>query len=746
MSSGGLVAALSGLESNSFIWVGWIGTDIDECDKQAVTDMLLEQHNCIPIFLDPKLSDDYYNGFSNAVLWPLFHYLPLDLEYDDNLWLAYQAANQEFANVLLPIVKPNDLIWVHDYHLMLLPELIKREQPEARVGFFLHIPFPTSEIFRVLPCNKDILKGVLHADLIGFHTYDYGRYFLKSCTRLVGVETAPNGVYFKERFVPVGVFPVGIDPDKFIISLQCEKVNERIEELKKNFKGKKIIIGIDRLDYIKGLPNKLQAMECLFQKYPQWKDKLVLIQVAVPSRQDVEEYQKLKQNVEELVGRINGLYGSLGHQPIHYLFKSVDMKELTALYNIADAALITSIRDGMNLVAHEYVTCQTGDKGVLILSEFTGAAQSLPGAMIINPWNSEDVADAIHNSLMMSPDEKEVKHSMLFNFILGHTASHWGNGFVRELIRAGGHADKLSATPRLNIESVIESYRSSTNRLLVLAYDGALVPLSTFPANAAPSKDLLQVLGELSKDPANHVLLLSSRDKKTLGQWFDGLPNVGLSAEYGSFIRSAGATEWEQTGPSLDASWKDKVRRIINYYVLRTPGSYIEENETLLTWHYGNADPVYGQIQARELHLNLDNLPFEVIVRRDKSIGVRPLHSTSSSALIRSVIQQKQQQQQQQQQQQREDDLQIVVGDDERAQVQALECGLDFLLVVGDPNSLNKEVMQIVSKEGANTVPSVYTVSVGKRTTKDQFYLIDDYEVRLLLEQLSNARREEHPE
>ncbi|EFA84249.1 glycosyltransferase [Heterostelium album PN500] len=705
MSSGGLVAALSGLKSTSFLWVGWIGTEIDPEDREYVKKLLMEKHNCIPVFLSEKLANDHYNGFSNGVLWPLFHYLPGDLDYDDRLWDSYVEANQEFANVVLSIMGSDDLIWVHDYHLMLLPEYIKKKQVDARIGFFLHIPFPSSEIFRVLPCRKEILMGVLNSNLIGFHTYDYARHFLKACTRILGLETAPNGVYVNDKFIPVGVFPVGIDPDKFFDLLKQDQVQNRIAALKKSFEGMKVIIGIDRLDYIKGLPQKLQAMERLFQKYPEWKGKIVLIQVAVPSRQDVEEYQRLKKDVEELVGRINGLYGSLGESPIHYLFQSVDSVELTALYNISDACLITSIRDGMNLVAQEFISCQSEKKGVLILSEFTGAAQSLSGAVMINPWNTEDVADSINSALLMSEEEREEKHNMLFNFIIKHTAAHWGNGFVRELYKASYQAAQITSVPKLNIDKVVEAYRTSSKRLLVFAYDGTLIPYSNIPSLCKPSDDLLDIMRNLSNDPNNEIFLLSGRDKKTLGEWFDGL-KIGLSAEFGCFTKNPDSPEWEQMCPSMDSSWKETIRPLFKYFALRTPGSFFEEKEMLFTWHYRNADPVFGSIQARELHLHLDNLPLDVIVG-DKTLGVRSYNINPTTSLRRVIL-------------------------------DSIPKGLDFVLLIGDTHIHPNELPQIDGKQ--------FTVSVGKKSSKENFYLNESSEVKYLLKRLIETQEKPgHP-
>lgn len=700
MSSGGLVAALSGLKSN-FIWVGWVGCEIEEEDREEVTKILKEGYSCIPVFLSEKVANEHYNEFSNGVLWPLFHYLPGDLDYDEGIWNSYVEANQIFSDVVAKLMGPDDMVWVHDYHLMLLPEILKQQVPEARIGFFLHIPFPSSEIFRVLPCRKEIVMGILSCCLIGFHTYDYARHFLKACTRIVGLETAPNGVYYKDKFIQVGVFPVGIDPDKFIELLKTPKVENRIAELSKSFEGMKVLIGIDRLDYIKGLPQKLQAMERLFQKYPEWKGKLVLIQVAVPSRQDVEEYQKLKKEVEELVGRINGQYGTLGYTPIHYLFQSVDSEELTALYNISDACLITSIRDGMNLVSQEYIVCQTKKKGVLILSEFTGAAQSLSGAVMINPWNTEELADSIHTSLTLSEEDKEEKHQMLFNYVNRHTAAYWGLGFVRDLYKCSHQADKIVSVPKLNIEEVKEAYVKSKKRLLVFAYDGTLIPYSAIPSLCRPSEDLLDSFTTLCDDPDNEVYILSGRDKKTLTDWFAGV-NIGLSAEYGCFFKYPMSEQWEQVVPSMDLSWKETIRPLFKYFTIRTPGSFFEEKEMLFTWHYRNADPVFGGIQARELHLHLDNLPLDCIVG-DKTLGVRSYNINPTTSMRKVIL-----------------DL--------------IPKGLDFILLVGDTHIHPTELPEL---EGCK----IFTTSVGKKNSKDSFHLNDSTEAISLvksLEQISN--------
>lgn len=527
MSSGGLVSALSGCKKTmSFTWIGWPGKDIPMQDRETVNRRLLEEYNCYPVYLSDELADSHYNGFSNSILWPLFHYHPGEMNFDAAHWLAYREANMRFADVVSSLVQAGDMVWVQDYHLMLLPmllrsmitgesaqgemvrqelgrvkegvddtvvkevlkmdpgvaqaedegvemlgdveeeggemdvksspskrppyargmstfqkqELVAKEKGKEgiRIGFFLHTPFPSSEIYRILPVRREILLGVLQCDLIGFHTYDYARHFLSSCTRILGLETQPNGIEFDGRYCQVGTYPIGIDPNQFVEGLQKESIVKRLRSLEARFEGVKVIIGVDRLDYIKGIPQKLQALETFLTQHPEWIGKVVLVQLAIPSRQDVEEYQDLRACVNELVGRINGRFGTVESVPIHYMHKSVPFEELTAMYALADACLVTSTRDGMNLVAYEYISSQTERHGSMILSEFAGAAQSLNGSLLINPWDVQSTADAIYQALTLSPQQRKSNWQKLFNYVSKYTAEAWGVSFVNELNRLSG--------------------------------------------------------------------------------------------------------------------------------------------------------------------------------------------------------------------------------------------------------------------------------------------------------------------
>ncbi|KXS18463.1 glycosyltransferase family 20 protein, partial [Gonapodya prolifera JEL478] len=455
MSSGGLVSALSGLKKElDFLWVGWPGLELSEEDASVVSQDLAEKFNAIPVYLSDKTAELHYNGFSNSILWPLFHYQPGEMLFDEAAWEGYQKANEEFARVITEILRDGDHVWVRD-----------RDESEAEamgnfaqtisIGFFLHTPFPSSEIYRVLPVRREILFGVLQSDLIGFHTYDYARHFLSACTRVLGLHAMPNGVVFEGRLVRVGTFPIGIDPEKFENQLSQEATKRRINELSSQFKGIKVIVGVDRLDYIKGVPKKFEAFELFLTRHPEWREKVVLVQVAVPSRQDVEEYANLRSKVNELVGRVNGKFGTVTYQPIHFLHRSVDFTELVALYAMADACLVTSSRDGMNLVSCEYIASQSPKAGVLILSEFAGAAQSLNGAIVVNPWSSSDVSEAIKEALEAPEYQRRARLRRMTRYVKKYTAAFWGTSFVSELTRISSEYDaQVANRQRLKFREV----------------------------------------------------------------------------------------------------------------------------------------------------------------------------------------------------------------------------------------------------------------------------------------------------
>lgn len=476
MSSGGLVSALSGFKKSlSFTWIGWPGFFIPPKDRQLVDKRLMDEYSCQAVYLDDDVADRHYNGFSNSILWPLFHYHPGEMNFDEENWQAYRQANMRFAEVVHKQITPGAMVWVQDYHLMLLPMLLRclidgpsnmgsfskddldkitegldfpdfppnhKPIPDVKIGYFLHTPFPSSEIYRILPVRREILLGVLYCDLIGFHTYDYARHFLSSCTRILGLPTMPNGVEFEGRLAHVGTFPIGIEPSSFTENLKKQTVIDRIARLEQRFSGVKVIVGVDRLDYIKGVPQKLHALELFLSQHPEWIGKVVLVQLAVPSRQDVEEYQNLRSTVNELVGRINGRFGTVDFMPIHFMHKSLNFDELCALYAVSDVCLVSSTRDGMNLVSYEYVACQQARQGVMILSEFAGAAQSLNGSIVVNPWDSQQVADAIHEAVTMDAATRAENHRKLFKYVTKYSAAFWGSSFIKEMSKISDESEE----------------------------------------------------------------------------------------------------------------------------------------------------------------------------------------------------------------------------------------------------------------------------------------------------------------
>ena len=652
MSSGGLVTALNGVKDDmSFLWVGWVGTEIAEDEQDMVLSKIKDDYNdsLRPVFIDDDLAELYYNGFSNDVLWPLFHYQPLpsfkqgdERKFNVQTWDAYLAANQKFAEVISQIYQPGDVIWVHDYHLMVLPSILRKRIPQCKIGWFLHVPFPSSEVYRMLPVRKEILEGVLSSDLVGFHTYDYARHFLTSCTRILGLECSPKGVEYNGRFCTIGVHPIGIDPEFFQSTLEKSKTQARIDELLEMFKGQKVLLGVDRLDYIKGMPHKLLAMELFLNKHPEWVQHVVLVQIAVPSRTEVDEYKLLCSQVNELVGRINGRFGSLDYTPIHYINRSVKKEELCALYNVADAAVVTSVRDGMNLVSYEYVVCQNEKKngskpGVLILSEFAGSAQSLSGALRINPWNTEDVANSFYEALTLGEVERELRHAKLYRYVTEHNASFWAKSFVQELIATTGRenqTDSLKVGPdkgkekTLPIKNLLRAYKKAKTRLILTGYGGILLPsgsVGNIPSFQHIPNSIRTMLNELTKDTKNSLIVVSTRTKQSMQEAFAGL-KCGIAAEHG-FHYSMPATKtttkntrtWESLAPKEEKQeddWKLVVLPIMSYFNERTPGSIIEQRELSLTWHYKNADQDFGAWQAKDLQVHLEDavsdLPLEV--------------------------------------------------------------------------------------------------------------------------------------
>ncbi|MCO5549425.1 hypothetical protein L7F22_002896 [Adiantum nelumboides] len=660
LSAGGLVSALLGVRQFETRWIGWAGVNVADEVGQVALKNALEEKRCVPVFLDEETVHQYYNGYCNNVLWPLFHYLGLPQEDRlsatrslEDQFEAYKRANSKFAEVVQSIYKEGDVIWCHDYHLMFLPKCLKDYNSNMKVGWFLHTPFPSSEIYRMLPSRSELLKAVLCADLIGFHTYDYARHFVSACTRILGLEGTRSGVedHPLGKLTRVAAFPIGIDPERFSEALSRADVKGYVKELQQKFAGRKVMLGVDRLDTIKGIPQKLLAFEKFLDENVEWRDKVLLVQIAVPTRTDVHDYQRLTSQVHEIVGRINGRFGTLTTVPIHHLDRSLDFHRLCALYAVTDVAIVTSLRDGMNLVSYEFVACQNIKKGVLILSELAGAAQSLgAGAILVNPWNISDVAVAIKDALDMSETEREECHRHNFEHVTTHTAQVWADTFVSELNDTILEAELRTRRipPQLPVEEAVAKYQEARNRLLILGFNATMTTQVDGPGRRGPEQiremklrlhpHLQEVFGVLCKDLKTTIVILSGSERSVLDEAF-GSFDLWLAAENGMFLRHTRG-DWKTTMPEhLNMDWMDSVQPVFDYFRERTPRSYVEVRETSLLWNYKNADVEFGRVQARDMLQHLWTGPISNaavdVVQGGRSVEVRPVGVSKGAAIDR---------------------------------------------------------------------------------------------------------------
>ncbi len=618
-SVGGLATGMMSV-SKSFnsLWIGWSGIDKEELPdhQQDLVNQALKTESCVDVHLTQEEVELYYEGFSNKTIWPLFHYFNQFVTYDEEQWQAYKKVNQKFADVIAENMDGVDKIWIHDYHLLLLPQMVKEKFPDATIGFFLHIPFPSYELFRILPWRTEIIRGMLGADLLGFHTFDYERHFMSAVRRLLGYDININEINLPRRIVKVDNFPMGIDYDKFHnVALESQKrsVREKSEvrkELERYYllhPETKFIISIDRLDYTKGIINRLRAFEFFLREYPEYRDNVTLVLLAVPSRIGVEQYQQMKSEVDETVGRINGEFSSINRTPIWYFYRSMPFENLVDLYNYCEIALITPIRDGMNLVAKEFIASKTDGRGVLILSEMAGASKEMGEALIINPNDKAQIAQSIKKAIEMPLDEQIERNTALQKRLKRYNIEKWATDFLNALDRVRQNeqqylAKKLTVA---NKNRIVEEIKASNNSVFFLDYDGTLTGFVDNPRNARPDDELYNLLDSIAENPNNRVVLISGRDRKTFDEWFGDKPYT-LIVEHGVWIRSAGS-DWEMI-EQLDDSWKEKIRSSLEFYVDRTPGSFVEEKNYSLVWHYRKTDPELGLNRAIELKDELTSL------------------------------------------------------------------------------------------------------------------------------------------
>jgi trehalose 6-phosphate synthase/phosphatase len=613
-NSGGLVSAILALSekfktdanittSDKIVWAG-MGDAIPEGLNGSNFDNA--HFDICPIHIPAKTNDLYYGGFCNDLIWPLFHYFPSYSVFNTNYYNAYVEANELFCDEIIKVIKPGDFIWIHDYQLMLLPEMIRKKVPEANIGFFLHIPFPSFEIFRLLPrlWRESIINGMLGADLVGFHTHDYTQHFIKSVKRTTGFECSQNIIYTPNKLVKADAFPIGIDYDKFHSACLVKPVLIEKQKIRKHLLTQKLIFSVDRLDYSKGLLMRLIGFETFLETHPKWHTKVVFNMVVVPSRDSIEKYKEMKKEIESIVGRINGKYSTLAWRPIIYQYKSLSFNELVALYDLSDVGLITPLRDGMNLVAKEYVACQIENEGVLILSEMAGAAAELNEAIIINPADNIEMAEAIFNALEMKSVEKHARLVRMQNRISSYNVFTWAFDFFNQSFNIK-EQQKLMQVRFMNKEiltRITSDYQNAQRRILFLDYDGTLVSFTKYPELAIIDNDTLEIIKHLAADPKNQIVIISGRDREFLENQFSNV-NVTLVAEHGYFIKKIGE-EWEAT-IEPNVQWKETVMPILIEYVSRCNGTFIEEKIGSLAWHYRNADADFAQLRLHELRDDL---------------------------------------------------------------------------------------------------------------------------------------------
>ncbi|MGX1025095.1 bifunctional alpha,alpha-trehalose-phosphate synthase (UDP-forming)/trehalose-phosphatase [Psychroflexus sp. MBR-150] len=617
-SVGGLATGMKSVHRDSNgVWVGWTGLTDEAIDEniQKQVDIAVKKEQCVGVNLTEDDIQNYYYGFSNRTLWPLFHYFLEYTEYDKHAWESYKRVNEKFAKVVLNQIEDGDKVWIHDYQLLLLPQLIKAEKPDVSIGFFLHIPFPSYEIFRTFPKRGELLEGMLGADLIGFHTYDYERHFLSSVKRIANKEVKFNKITHNNRIIKVDSFPMGIDYKKFEKAAldnqeqnkrQKTEIQRRLDEHLSQSKSTKMVLSIDRLDYTKGIPNRIRSFEYFLKKYPQYREKIRLIMLAVPSRSQVPQYQKLKRETDELVGRINGQFSTVSWTPIWYFFRSMPFENLIDLYTSSDVALITPVRDGMNLVAKEYVATRTRKDGVLVLSEMAGASIEMSEALLINPFNFEEIADTLKKALEMPIEEQRERMTSLQKRISRYSVEKWAEEFMNDLeslqnVSQYIKADKLTESKQ---SKIIKDVKQSKNTLLLLDYDGTLVNFTQKPEEAKPDKELFRLLESIDKNPKIEICIISGRDKETLGKWF-AHTNYRLISDHGVFYRNN--NEWNAL-EILKNDWMADVIPILETFVDRTPRSSLEKKSFSLAWHYRNSDLEMAEKRVVEINTVLTSL------------------------------------------------------------------------------------------------------------------------------------------
>lgn len=699
VSEGGLATGLGSIyKQDGNIWIGWPGIELEQQDQKIAAQALLAEENLVPVFLSEQEIQKYYEGFSNEVLWPVFHYMPTYALFEKEYWAYYKSVNEKFRDAILGLIEPGDTIWIHDYQLLLLPQLIRDVTPDATIAFFQHIPFPSFEIFRLIPWRSEIIAGMLGADLIGFHTYDDVRHFINSASHLLPVSGQANKIINAGREILIDAFPMGIDAKKFQQLALSTDVQKELDQFNDLYANQKVILSIDRLDYSKGILQRLRAFEIVLENHPEYIDEVILFMIVVPSRDTIPQYKELKDEIDKLVGNINAKFRSTTWNPIHYFYRSLPIETLSVLYTRADICLVTPMRDGMNLVSKEYIASRSYKDGVLILSEMAGASKELTEALIVNPNNLEEVYETILKALSMPPNEQTARMQALWATVDKFDIHHWVNIFMKDLkdVKARQSLIEAKKISSNNIGRILAQYEQAQKRVFFLDYDGTLVGFNNDIDQAYPDTSLYDLVEKLIADPRNKVVIISGRKHETLEKWF-GEFRVDLIAEHGAW-KKINNENWVVI-PELNADWKDSIKSMLEAYSDRTPRSFIEDKSYSLAWHYRTADFDLGEVRAGELLTNLSYLTRErglQILQGDKVLEIRNAEVNKGKAAVAYITQ--------------------------------YPC--DFIMAIGDDHTDEDIFMQLPD--------TAISIKVGSKLSAAQYFLRNVNEVRIFLKRFIN--------
>jgi len=705
-SSGEVASGINPLfQKHGDLWIAWPGAEIKDAENRATLILELSAKKMHPVFLTQEEIDLYHGGFCNATLWPAFHSFSQYINFQDDYWEAYVKVNQKFCDAIIKKVKPGDTVWIHDYQLLLLPNMLRQKMPDLTIGFFQHTPFPSYEIFRMLPWRQEILRGMCGADLIGFHIYDDMRHFLSSIGRILGYTDEAGYIHTDSRLINVDSFPMGIDYEKFQKAAKCDETENILKEFKEELQNQTFILSCDRLDYTKGIPERVKAFELFLETHPEYLEKISLLLLVAPSRTKVENYRALKESIDTLVGRINSKYSSLDWVPIHYFYRKFTFEEHVAFYRMADIALVSTLREGMNFISKEYVSSRVNEDGVLILSEMTGASKELQEAIIINPNDRKMVCKALYEALNMDSEQKKKRMKRMQATLLKYCVYQWARIYLNRLSNVKLRQKKLHSRALIGqeLQAIRERFEDAENAIVFLDYDGALVGYTNQPEEAFPDPKLLEILDNLC-DKAK-IVIISGRDKKTMDGWLEGY-NLNMIAEHGVFIKKNNGriSNWN-TNIDISNDWKASFRKKMDDYVERTPGAFVEEKEHSLVWHYRKVESGLGNLRKRELFSHLKYMArgnkLEVLEGNRALEIKRP--DVSKSKAIHDFL------------------------EDEN---------YDFVLVIGD-NWTDEDTFRDLSENAV-------TIRVGYDFTRAKYNLKSHMEVRNLLESLCQLKSEKN--